>query len=353
MINLRYHIVSIAAVFLALAIGLALGSTFVDSVLVSNLESRVDQLQADTETAVERRALAEEALIEAETARDDALASVEAAHSVRFEVEDLVRPYLPQGRLSGTTTLIVAPASADRAAVAAVRARLDMTDARSGGVLWISDELRLHDPEVRWRIAEAFSLAGDSRSAVLRALRFLVPQALFRPMEAGSGGTLADDLNAITDSAALDGFARGFAAVPPTRTALTVLRDLELVTHDGTGAAALHVLGGPGLRIIAVTDAAAAGLNQDFIFELLWAIADDEPAGRGVIVEVNGAGAAGVGYGTVLDKVRSDSVLAESFSSVDDVHTFSGDLALLVALERLPAVDHYTGAEPDHGLGPS
>jgi len=130
MINLRYHIVSIAAVFLALAIGLALGSTFVDSVLVSNLESRVDQLQADTESAIERQASAEGALGEAEAERDAALASVEAAASVRFEVEDLVRPYLPQGRLSGTTTLIVAPESTDRDAVAAIRTRLEATDTK-------------------------------------------------------------------------------------------------------------------------------------------------------------------------------------------------------------------------------
>ena len=34
MINLRYHIVSITAVFLALGIGLTLGSTFLDRVTV-------------------------------------------------------------------------------------------------------------------------------------------------------------------------------------------------------------------------------------------------------------------------------------------------------------------------------
>lgn len=353
MVNLRYHIVSIAAVFLALAIGLALGSTFVDSVLVSNLESRVDQLQADTESAIERQAEAEGALSGAEAARDAALASVEAAESVRFEVEDLVRPYLPQGRLSGMTTLIVAPESTDRAAVAAIRARLDATDARQGGVLWLSDDLRLDDPAVRRSIAGAFSLAGDSRNAVRRALRFLVPQALFRPTEAGSGRTPTDDVNAITDSGALDGFARGFSSVPPTRTALTLLRDLELVAHDGTGAVALHLLGGEHLRLVVVTDSAAAGLHHDFVFDLLAAVVDDGHSGTGVIVEVPAPGAAGVGYGAVLERVRADPVLAGSFSSVDDVETFSGDLALLVALERLPAVNHFSGADLNHGLSPS
>ncbi|WP_419841572.1 copper transporter [Candidatus Poriferisodalis sp.] len=349
MINLRYHIVSIAAVFLALAIGLALGSTFVDSVLVSNLESRVDQLQADTESAVERRAAAEEALSEAETARDAALANVEA---VRLGVEDLVRPHLPEGRLTDHVTLIIAPETVDRAAVTAIRARLEATDARQGGVLWLSDDLRLDDPRARRQIADAFSLAGDSRSAVRRALLFLMPQALFRPAEAGSGLTSTADVAAVPDAATFDGFAPGFSSLPPTRTALTLLRDLELVTHDGTGAVALHRLGGEHLRLVVVTDAAASGLNQDFVFDLLAAIADDGHGGTGVIVEVPAPNATSPDVGTVVARVRSDPVLAESFSSVDDAASFSGDLALLTALERLPAVHHFSAADLDHGLSP-
>lgn len=351
MINLRYHIVSIAAVFLALAIGLALGSTFVDSVLVNNLESRVDQLQADTEEAIDRSAEAEAARDEAMAARDEALASVSDVRSERFEVEDLVRPYLPQGRLSGTTTLIVAPETVGTATVAAVRSRISQTDARLGGVLWLSDDLRLDDPSVRVEIAEAFSLAGDSRNAVRRALRFLIPQALFRPGEAGSSADRAADVDALTDSAALDGFSRGFSSVPRTRTALTVLRDLGLVTHDGTGAVALHLLGGEGLRLVVVSDAAASELNEDFVFDLLRAIAGDGHAGTAVIVEVPAEGAASASYGTVVVRVQSDPLLRASFSTVDDVDTFSGDLALLVALTDLPAVTHYSGADSDHGLG--
>ncbi|WP_419945386.1 copper transporter [Candidatus Poriferisodalis sp.] len=350
MINLRYHIVSIAAVFLALAIGLALGSTFVDSVLVSNLESRVDQLQADTQDAIDRSAQAEAVRDEALAARDEALASVEGARSERFEVEDLVRPYLPQGRLSDTMTLVVAAETVDPATVAAIRDRISATETQLGGVLWLSDDLRLDDETVRTEIAEAYSLAGSSRAAVQRALRFLVPQALFRPAEAGSGATA--DVGAITDAGALDGFSRGFSSVPRTRTALTVLRDLGLVSHDGTGAVALHLLGGEGLRLVVVTDAAAAGLNEDFVFELLRAIADEGHDGTGVVVEVPAVGAASAAYGAVTARVQSDPLLWNSFSTVDQVHTFSGDLALLVALTKLPDVTHYSSSVVSHGLGP-
>lgn len=348
MVNLRYHIVSIVAVFLALAIGLALGSTFVDSVLVSNLESQVDQLEADTDAAIAERTAAVEA-------RDDALANIDAALAQRGEVEDLVRPYLPQGRLSGTTVVIVAPEGTDTAAVTQIRTRLSATDARIGGVLWLSDNLRLDDAGTRQQIAEAFSLAGDSRNAVLRALRFLLPQALYRPSEAGSATDVSAVADAGTEAAALDGFSPGFAGAPTTRTALTVLRDLGLVTHDGTGAVALHLLGGDDLRLVVVTDAAASGLNEDFVFDLLDVIAADALGGAGVIVEVPAVGTdsatTGAGYGSVLARVLGDPTLAGAFSTVDGVNTFSGDLALLVALENLPEVDHYTAVNPDHGLG--
>ena len=47
MINLRYHIVSITAVFLALGIGLTLGTSFLDRVTVDNLESQLSQVERE------------------------------------------------------------------------------------------------------------------------------------------------------------------------------------------------------------------------------------------------------------------------------------------------------------------
>ena len=44
MISLRYHIVSIAAVFLALAVGVVLGSTALTRTLLSGLTSDKDEL---------------------------------------------------------------------------------------------------------------------------------------------------------------------------------------------------------------------------------------------------------------------------------------------------------------------
>ena len=45
MVNLRYHIVSIVAVFLALGIGIVMGSTVVDRGIVDVLNRRVDGVE--------------------------------------------------------------------------------------------------------------------------------------------------------------------------------------------------------------------------------------------------------------------------------------------------------------------
>ncbi len=47
MINFRYHIVSLIAVFLALGIGLVLGTTFLDDATIDGLERQLDGLEND------------------------------------------------------------------------------------------------------------------------------------------------------------------------------------------------------------------------------------------------------------------------------------------------------------------
>ena len=58
MINLRYHIVSITAVFLALGIGVAMGSTLIQRATIDTLENRLDdQKQRLEETDAENERL--------------------------------------------------------------------------------------------------------------------------------------------------------------------------------------------------------------------------------------------------------------------------------------------------------
>ena len=47
MIDFRYHLVSIISVFLALAVGIVVGTTALNGVIVDDLRQRVDGLAAD------------------------------------------------------------------------------------------------------------------------------------------------------------------------------------------------------------------------------------------------------------------------------------------------------------------
>ena len=46
MVNLRYHVVSLVAVFLALGIGIVMGATVIDRVTVDALNNRVHDVES-------------------------------------------------------------------------------------------------------------------------------------------------------------------------------------------------------------------------------------------------------------------------------------------------------------------
>jgi len=47
MISFRFHVVSITAVFLAIAIGVVVGTTYVDGAVVDGLRNRIDSVEGN------------------------------------------------------------------------------------------------------------------------------------------------------------------------------------------------------------------------------------------------------------------------------------------------------------------
>ena len=166
MINLRYHIVSVVAVFLALGIGLALGSTFVDSILVNELEDQVNEFKLGRDEAIE---IADLAVAETEGAREKIEAlGVERLREKQLhdlELEDLrrssteqvrairelsdaqqktstltlnaIETLIPRGRLEGTSWMIVAPSGIDLVTMSEIREILARSDGEYLGTLWM------------------------------------------------------------------------------------------------------------------------------------------------------------------------------------------------------------------------
>lgn len=168
MINLRYHIVSITAVFLALGIGTALGGTFLDRYTVDVLDRNIRSAEARIRDTESENADLEREIGEA-NARNDAL--VQTGSSRLFA-----------GQLEDVPVLIVTSEGVDADVVTTVRTSLVRSDADVRGTLELRNGLALSDdidadladavdadpsdPDavrsaVQRRLREAFSLAGQ------------------------------------------------------------------------------------------------------------------------------------------------------------------------------------------------
>ena len=146
MINLRYHIITIVAVFLALGLGVALGSSFIDGAIVSQLEQRVDQLES------ERDQLRDE-VAELEN-------TVDAVMARQLEVETAAIPLIGGDRLGRTPVMIVADEGIDEALVEQVRATVLGSAARYDGALYLEDVAALATEEEQLAVATLLSQIG-------------------------------------------------------------------------------------------------------------------------------------------------------------------------------------------------
>src|SRR5689334_14209509 len=119
MINFRYHLVSLIAVFLALAIGVALGATVIERAIVNGLQDRLDR--------VERNA-------NATKAADSALRQqLDDASSFIAGVSDAA----VQGRLTGHAVLVFAERGVDSAPVKQLVTTLQTAGADSPAIVWL------------------------------------------------------------------------------------------------------------------------------------------------------------------------------------------------------------------------
>ncbi len=129
MINLRYHIVSITAVFLALGIGVAMGSTLIQRATIDTLENRLDDQQQRLEET------------DAENLRLEAdLAAVEQLESA---FGDQATEQLLRGRLVRVPVVVFASEGIDEAGLDGVRRSIVNSGADFRGTFRTTERLAL------------------------------------------------------------------------------------------------------------------------------------------------------------------------------------------------------------------
>jgi hypothetical protein len=301
MINLRYHIVSLVAVFLALGLGIVMGSTVIDRVTVDALNNRLDDVQRSV------------------SAIRDENGRLKGQVDQGRDFAETTRDQLLRGHLRNIPVMVVAVAGVDRGPVDDLRQALVGAQATVQGTIWFTPKMRLsNDGDVR-ALATALELPVDRPEVVRR-------QALAKVASARDTATTDASPLAVLQAA-------GFVTYegPPAATSTTVSLPLSLAS-----------LPLANTRYVLVSGAGAEVGDEVLAVPLVQAYA--QVSGRVVAAE-SGEDSQG-GRAVFVGLLRGD-VVSSRLSTVDNLESPMGQTAAVLALEDLgvPRFGHY-------GVGP-
>src|SRR6476660_5150417 len=148
MINFRFHLVSLVAVFLALTVGIVVGATVVNRAIVDGLNNRID--------TVENNANAQRA--------QNRVISTTAKQLESYL--QTAAPYVVEGRLTSVPVVVVAEHGVDRGSVRAMVTLLQDAGAQTPAIVWLQSKWLLDKPADRDKLATI--VGGDAGSTGLR-----------------------------------------------------------------------------------------------------------------------------------------------------------------------------------------
>jgi hypothetical protein len=287
-INFRYHVVSLTAVFLALAIGLVVGTAALNGPVVDSLRDRVDALSKDNSNYRDQ----------ANQYRE------ELSRTQEFAAE--VSPALLNGKLTGRKILVVVlPSGQDYSD--GVVSMLEVAGATVTGTVTVQD--KFFDPANAY---ELLKLADKAK----------------RPTVPADGLPL--NSNGVETSSALLAVALLQRTSPVTPADLTAV--LTAYTEPGYLALSDNVVAGAEATVVVSglppVDRDAAKKNENAV-----TLTDQFAKVRPLVVGGNG-----IGDGNLVSAVRADPTLVKGISTVDNVSTEQGQLATaLTVVERVVA----------------
>ncbi|MGY1779599.1 copper transporter [Geodermatophilus sp. SYSU D01036] len=290
MIDFRYHLVSLIAVFLAIALGLVIGATQLSGPLLDNLQGQVTSLQED------KRAL------------EDTTQQLQAQVDTDQAFESAVAPTLVQGALTGRSVLLVqASEEVTTDTVEEVTALVTEAGGTITGQLSLAPEYS--DPASEPGLQSYVTGPGRPAGVTLpetddtgQLVGALLAQVLMVPTD----GTPAPDTAAVS-------------------TVLAGLSALEVLSQDSASVT-------PADFAVVLTAGALTGDDaadrNDVLLDLVTAL-DAEGSGAVVAGDADAAGENGL-----VGVVRADPEVSAAVSSVDNVTSPSGQISTVLALGR-------------------
>lgn len=299
MISMRYHIVSLSAIFLALALGIVLGATKINSPLLAGLQGNNTELTSQRDDLTERSKALEQRVI------DDA------------KFASAIGPLAVRGTLPNAQVVVITTDTADPADRDAVLSLL----ARAGAVV-----------TAQLQITSDFS--DPTRAGQLRDLAIANQPVGSKLPETGQVGTLAGGFLATLLLTNADGKT---AATPEEATAaLSALSAAGFVSASGPVA--------PGRSVVIVDGAARTGDSVADRSQMIVDMAASLKISAAGVVVAGRSGSEGTTGSVGL--VRADTAASALVSTVDDVETDAGRIATVLAL-----VEQNGGGVGRYGLG--
>jgi hypothetical protein len=309
-INFRFHIISLIAVFLALGIGIILGTAVIDRAVVDRLERQQSSLRSDIdEVRTTNRQLEQE---------------LDEERDIANRLADEGSQRLLSGALVDTPVLLLATRGAESDGFDDLVTLLGRANADYLGTLWFTDRFELDDDDEVRDLAAALGVEEDDVSD-LRAIALSRIAVALRPVPAAG----ASDEN------------------DPTIPNLRQAGFLDYASAPGGSADEVPVVV-RGTRLVLFSGTTADVPDRQLMVPLVRAVVaprdDREPVG---VLAIGSAPPAEADDDTFIVPIREDESLDGKLSTVDDIDDFSGRLATVLAL-----VDLGVGRVGDFGRGP-
>lgn len=156
MVTFRFHLLSLTAVFLALAVGIAIGATVVDQATVDALQRRLNTVENNVERTDKRNN------------------ELEAAIGDWNRFSEQAADELVEGRLSQQPVLVIAVRGIDAAPVDRFRQSLSRAGALLEGTIWFTSKLQLEKADEVTALSQILGVPSgrpdDLRRAVVSRL---------------------------------------------------------------------------------------------------------------------------------------------------------------------------------------
>jgi hypothetical protein len=326
MINFRFHLVSLVAVFLALGLGILVGSTVIDQGIVDRLDSEISSVRKENK--------------ERKTANEE----LSKQNKQLQQYIEETAPFVGDGRLEGLSVAVVADTGVDGDVVKQAETALRDAGADVPAVLSLEDSWKLESDAQLQDLQSALGLTGDATTTRDAALDLLARRLAHAPGSSASGA------GSSTSTSGATGTTRATSTTSPSAARVDALDALEkagfLDVIDGD-ASAFDTFPSqpPNVLVITGDDSHFAGtdLSSSFVRALTKA---KLPTVLAAAYDPGGDATTAPERGAAIAPVLDDQALSRAASSVDDLELVQGRVAAVLALEAISSgnlknVGHY------------